>query len=116
MWLAMRFDSQRCNGGAGSSNGGEGEQKLNVKKNKKSNKKNENENIKKAEQGGIGRGLPGGRMPYVVVRFSSAIALNVFISWEEKKPKPKKTFFAFLEKLRAKSMFNQFIKLVNKVS
>jgi len=39
----MRFDG-RCNGGAGSSNGGEG------------------------EQGGIGRGLPGGRMPYVVVR------------------------------------------------
>ena len=90
MWLAMRFDSQRCNGGAGSSNGGEVEQKFYEQKIKKSNKKNENENMKKAEQGGIGRGLPGGRMPYVVVRFSSAIALNVFISWEEKTPSQKK--------------------------
>ena len=44
----MRFDG-RCNGGAASSNG-------------------------EGEQGGIGRGLPGGRMPYVVVRFGSSNA------------------------------------------
>ena len=46
----MRFDG-RCNGGAASSNG-------------------------EGEQGGIGRGLPGGRMPYVVVRFSSSLTIT----------------------------------------
>ena len=47
----MRFDGLRCNGGAATGNG-EGEQ-----------------------GSGIGRGLPGGRMPYVVVRFTSSIAM-----------------------------------------
>ena len=48
----MRFDGLRCNGGAATSNGD-------------------------GEQGGIGRGLPGGRMPYVVVRFSSSVVLII---------------------------------------
>ena len=55
----MRFDGLRCNGGAATGNG-EGEQ-----------------------GSGIGRGLPGGRMPYVVVRYSSSIAMSSYLQGGE---------------------------------
>ena len=77
----------------------------------------------KHEKGGAGGHREGtsGRQNALCcrqVQFSHCI--KCFHTLGRKNPKPKKNFqtqvFTFLGKLRAKSMFNQFIKLVNKVS